>query len=196
MNHDDIEVIEGDRFPITLAQFRELMGWSFGTEGTVMADLWAALNSRCWDGKLEPCPMFFPRPTSYGSWVGLFTANLQRKTLHIQLKHSLSTQDKADVLLHEMVHQYLSETGQSTKHNAQPWCDEIMRITKQLWSVEIHASPDSPRKVNGRSVRVQKPSATGQPSIKRKQIANWPHSLGLSVPIDTLIDYTQLEVVA
>jgi hypothetical protein len=195
MNENDIEIISGDRFPITVYQLRELMGWSFGYEGELIADLWCAFNDRFWNGNLEPCPMFFPRSTTYGRWVGLFTANRARKSLHIQLKHSMSVQYKANVLLHEMIHQYLCESGQCTKHNDHPWCNEIMRITKQLWNVDIHAAPDSPRKVKGYSVRVQKPSATGQASITRKQIATWPDSIGLSVPINEFISYTLQEVV-
>ncbi len=75
MNENDIEIIDGDRFPITVDQLRELMGWSFGYEGELIAELWRAFNDRFWDGRLEPCPMFFPRSTTYGRWIGLFTAS-------------------------------------------------------------------------------------------------------------------------
>ena len=187
MQTNDVETIDATRHPLTVAQLREMMGWSFGGEGELMADLWQGFNQQLWDSTLKPCPLFFPRATTYGSWIGLFTRNLSGMSLHIQLKHSMTTQQKADVLLQEMVHQALSESRRDTSHNAKPWCEEIMRLTAKLWQQDIWASPSEPRKVEGRSVRIQKPSATGTQSISRTAIASWPDSLGLHVPINRFV---------
>ena len=181
---DDVDVIDAARFPLSVSQMRQMMGWSFGEEGVCIADLWWAFNERFWGGRLVPCPLFFPRATSWGRWIGLYTRNHDYQTLHIQLKFALSFEDKADVLLHEMVHQYLGESQQNTAHNADPWCQEIIRLTSEIWGQRIHASPANPRKVKGRSVRIQKPAADGTPSISRRDIASWPHSLGLHVPLN------------
>lgn len=190
MFQNDVEIIVGTRFPIKAEHQLQMAGWSYGEHGVLIARLWQAFNEKHFGGKLVPCPLFFPTATPYGKWIGLFTMNHSFESLHIQLKYSLSVDSKADVLLHEMVHQYLCETHQATGHNANPWCNEIMRLTKEIWGVTIHASPDSPRRVNGRSVRMQKPAADGTPSITRRQIATWPQSIGLSVPI---ADYLQTE---
>jgi hypothetical protein len=187
MLFNDVEVIDVTREQITFVEMRQMLGWSFGDEGRLIADLWDAFNERHWDGRLVPVPLFFPRVTTYGHWLGLYTCNAANESIHIQLKFQLTTKQKADVLLHEMVHQFLAECGQNPKHNGIPWCNEIMRLTKEIWGVEIHASPSVPRKKDGRSVRIQKPSAIGQESISRPQIAAWPCSIGLSVPFDSYL---------
>ena len=187
MQANDVETIDAIRHPLTMEQLREMMGWSFGDEGELMADLWQGFNEQLWDSTLKPCPMFFPRATTYGRWLGVFTRNKSGMSIHIQLKHSLNTQDKADVLLHEMVHQALSESRRDTSHNAKPWCDEIMRLTANLWQREIWASPSQPRKIKGASVRIQKPSPVGTQSITRTEIATWPYSLKLHVPINKFV---------
>lgn len=190
---DDVEVIDSDREPITLAELRQMMRWGFGDEGAELADLWAVLNDRLWDGQLEPVPLWLPRCTTYGRWIGLCTSNGRGQVLHLQVKYQLCRHMRADVLLHEMVHQYLVQTGQNSKHNAWPWCSEIVRLTKEIWGIGIWASPSVPRRVNGKPKRVQRPGPDGQASITRQQIACWPHSIGLSLPLD---DYLPQEVTA
>jgi hypothetical protein len=180
---DDIELLEADRHPLTVQQLRQLMGWTYGADGQLLADLWHGFNQTLWDGKLDPAPMWMPTCTDWGRWIGLYRGNHANQTLSIQVKWQLSEQDRADVLLHEMVHQALHEAMVCTKHNAVPWCQEIMRLTQEIWGVSIWASPSLPRKVKGKSARVQKPSPTGAESITRKQIAGWPWRLGLHVPI-------------
>lgn len=187
MQHGDVQVIEGARSPMTLEQLEQMMAWSFGAEGASVAKLWGAFNRELWGGALMPCPIWFPAATAYGKWAGLYTRNQDYQSLHIQIKHGVSFDDKAGILLHEMVHQYLGESRQDTKHNAKPWCSEIMRITEKVWGVQIWASPSSPRKVGGASVRVQALSPTGKESIPRACLAGWPHSMGLSVPLDKFI---------
>jgi len=183
---DDVQVLDADRHPITTEQMRLMMGWVYGTDGEQLADLWAAFNRLLWGGKLEPVPLWMPTCTSWGRWIGLYTHNHSR-SLSIQVKWQLAAEARAGVLLHEMVHQALAEAGKCTRHNAAPWCDEIMRISHELWGVRIWASPSNPTRVAGESVRRQKPSPSGEPSITRRQIASWPHSVGLRVNVHEVL---------
>jgi hypothetical protein len=76
-----------------------------------------------------------------------------------------------------MVHVALYDAGiPSPHHNAQPWCDEIMRITVQLGLDPIKAAPVKPRRVqiDGKSKVVRKPL---DGHLSRIEIASWPHSL-------------------
>lgn len=184
----DIEIIDAQRESITHQEMIRLMSWSWGDEGIALAKVWQGLNLKHFEGMLTPLPIWMPQTFPYGHAIGLFSANYQRESLHIQIKQNLSPQEKIDVLFHEMIHQSLSETNQNTKHNALPWCGEIMRLAKEIWNVEIWAAPSLPRKVDGQSKRIQKASPAGIKSIERTAIASFPHSLNLSIPIG---DYLQ-----
>jgi hypothetical protein len=191
---DDIEVLPVDRDRITTDQQRQLLTWTFGPVGAELAELWAALNHRLWDGQLDPCPIWLPRCTTYGRWIGLCSGDPEaRRTLSLQVKWQLSRQARADVILHEQLHQALIETGRNPQHNRWPWCQELMRITRELWGIEIWAAPAIPRKVRSTdtgelvSSRVQRRGPQGQTSITRQQIATWPASIGLHVPIEQLL---------
>ena len=180
---DAIEIVDEKRDPITLDEMRKLMSWSWGEKGLLIADLWDAFNGRYWQGRLVPVPIWFPAASPYGLWTGQYTGGPDCTSHHIQLVRGLSSQETANTLLHEMIHQYLHESGQSASHNAWPWCNEIMRLTKLIWGREIYASPSQPRKVNGKSQRIQKQGPNGEASIPRKHIASWPHSIGLHAPM-------------
>jgi len=182
--NNDINVMDAAREPITVDQLRLMMGWSWGKLGTDTADYWQQMNQDFWGGALQPCPIWFPAAVPYGHWIGLYTCNHQSESLHIQVAFNQtdSFAGVVNVLLHEMIHQYLSESGQDTRHNAKPWCNEIMRLTREIWSQDIWASPAVPRKdAKGKSHRIQMPSPQGEPSISRKDIAGWPDSLGLDI---------------
>lgn len=183
---EDIKIIEANRESLDFAQLRQMMGWSWGDLGLWAADLWQAFNKCHWEGKLDPTPIWFPSASPYGRWIGLCTGNKSGQTQHIQILKGKEQQEHANILLHEMVHQYLFESGQNPSHNAMPWCSEIIRLSRDIWGVDIWASPAQPRKVDGVSRRVQKLSPDGVESISRKQIACWPDSIGLNVPINIL----------
>lgn len=181
------EIIDQRREPITIEEFRKLMEWTYSDRGVELSRAWEWMNDQCFYGMLRPCPILLPSSPPYGHWLGLCTGNFEGETVHIQLKRDLEQGVHFNVLLHECLHAYLRETRQHIDHNAKPWCHEIMRLTREIWGVEIHACPSSPRKINGRSVRVQKPSATGQASITQSEISNWPDSIGLIVPVDRFL---------
>lgn len=180
---NDIEIIDASRSPLTFPEMRKMMSWSWGDRGVWAADLWRKFNEAYWGGQLEPVPIWFPQASPYGHWVGLCSGNRQGQTQHIQLLRGKPDDFLAHVLLHEMIHQYLFETGQNPAHNAQPWCEEVMRLTKQIWGKDIWVSPSVPRKVDGKSQRIQKRSPARQESIPLKEISGWPHSLNLTLPM-------------
>ena len=181
---NDIDLVDAKRNPINHAEMIKLMGWSWGNEGIVAARIWQGLNEKHFNNTLTPLPIWFPATLPWGSAIGLFAANLQGESLHIQIKRGLSLQHKADVIFHEMIHQSLSESDQDTSHNALPWCDEIMRLATEIWNVSIWASPSVPRKVDGKSKRIQKHCPIGKESIPRTAIAGFPDSLNLHIPIN------------
>ncbi len=162
-----------------------MMAWSWGELGVATADLWHQFNRDYWQGELHPCPIWFPSASPYGNWIGLYSANPDGQSLHIQITQNQtgSLASVGDILLHEMIHQYLAETRQDTQHNAVPWCSEIMRLSREIWGQEIWASPALPRKnlKTGKSIRVQALGPDGQTSLTRKEIAGWPQSLKLSI---------------
>ncbi len=174
--------IDAKRDPISFKEMQTMLKWSYGDEGLTLAESWRRWNERLWEGRLQPVPIIQPTATPYGHWIGLYSYNHENQSLSIQLKRGCPLSDKIDILLHEMVHQGLSESCNDPSHNAIPWCQEIIRITKAVWDIDIWASPSVPRKRDGRSIRIQKPSPNGEPSIPLKAIASWPHSLGLKVP--------------
>jgi len=175
------ETIDQKREPISFPELRKLMKWTYSDRGELLADAWDRLNQTCFRGVLKPVPILLPSSPPYGHWVGLCTGNLQGETIHIQLKRDMPMKEHYDVLLHECLHAYLRECGESTDHNDVPWCREIMRLSTELWGVGIWASPSQPRKVKGVSKRVQKPRADGAESVKRTAISRWPQSMSLNL---------------
>lgn len=179
----DIEIVDLKRDEFSYNDMLKLMRWTNGEEGELITKLWSALNQKHFDNVLKPLPLWFPSAMPYGKVIGRFTGNPEGQSLSIQIKASENFQSKANILLHEMIHQYLFETDQDVKHNALPFCNQIMRLSKDIWDKTIWASPSVPRKVNGISKRIQKPSSDGSPSIPLADIASWPHSIDLHLPI-------------
>lgn len=175
------EIIDQRREPISITEFRKLMHWTYSDRGTALAAAWEWLNHQCFHGVLLPCPILLPSSPPYGHWVGLCTGNPEGETVHIQLKRDMPLPAHFDVLLHECIHAYLREKNEPTSHNELPWCREIMRLSKELWDVDVWASPSQPRKVKGASRRVQKLSSDGRESISLPKISQWPQSIGLAV---------------
>jgi len=143
---------------------------------------WERLNHLGWDGRLQPILITDAVMLPWGRAIGYYEPCNKNEIGHITIKRSeLKNGRWRDVLLHEMIHQFLHETGQNTEHNDKPWCNEIMRLGYLLWGATFWASPSEPRRVAGESVRIQKPSPTGEPSISRRSIAGFPYSLNLHV---------------
>lgn len=215
MLKNDIQILDVTRDPITKDEMLKMAAWAWGDEGEWLARLWIAFNDAHFGGKLEPLPLWQVATFPHGGAIGMFTAGKER-SLSIQLKLQVLGEKykknvlpekipdaaergryirksdrllKPGVLLHEMIHQHLFESGQHTGHRGQPWCDEIMRLSKDIWNRDIWASPSRPTKEKNDegdwvSVRKAKKSPDGKESLSGEDIARWPHSLDLIVPVE------------
>ena len=175
-----VEKVNYDRESLTFSEMKKLNKWAFGTEGKYISDMWLGINKKHFGGKLEPLPLFITNVFPYGGCIGRCFGNYEKRLVHhIELKASLNFQEKLDVLFHEMIHQLLFEESREVDHNTQDWCDEIMRLGKEIWDYDFIASPSNPRKITLEdgtrfSQRIQK-----EGSITLKQIARFPQSLNL-----------------
>jgi len=82
---------------------------------------------------------------------------------------------------------YLIERGETPKHEGQPWCDEIMRLHRQITGKPLWAAPETvgkEKRTDGERKSVRRQACcpeTGEGSIDRKDIAQWPHSCGIEL---------------
>jgi hypothetical protein len=158
-----------------------IIGW--GELGRSVARYWKKYNEQYFEDRLQPLPMFLTPVTPYGRFVG-WTCTMQDITHICLCAPSIGTILVADkgVLLHEMVHQFLHDNGEYSKHNGEPWRREIMRLNKLLTKKEIWAGASTVIRVKGKSKRINKPHpATGIASLRQGQIARWPHSVGIKL---------------
>jgi hypothetical protein len=163
--------------------FNELGEWSY--------DKWEELNNLYFDGKLDAGAIIWGL-TPHGSYLASYSTIDNQITLHTSLVEPksdspwnmgslLGEKFGEDVLLHEMIHQYLRQNGYTGKesHNCEEWCGEIIRISK-LMGIEIKAKRIKQKRVrevgqktgNG---KVQWVVEEGH--LNRKEISSFPHSI-------------------
>ena len=168
---------------MTNAEMKTFLTLGWGSFGARIYRTRCAYNARYFAGRLKPLPIV-PTPTlPFGHCVGLTSGGgIARHILLAAPKdHDVLVGDKG-VLLHEMIHQHLFETGQDVRHAGQPWCDCVMRLNKRIARKAIFASPTTVRKIDGRSVRLNPAcAATGRASLSQQEIARWPHSTGIEL---------------
>jgi hypothetical protein len=173
--------------PYTFDEMKRALAAGWGDLGTRVATCWAYYNQLYFDGRLKPLPIFLTQTSPYGNWVGL-------TCIHDTVTHIALTAPKqgeflvADrgVLLHEMIHQHLFESGEYPSHDGEPWRRAIMRLHRDITRKELWAGKSTvtkKRTENGRkSVRFNLPHPeTGEPSITQEQIARWPNSVGIDL---------------
>jgi hypothetical protein len=156
--------------------FSELGEWSY--------DKWEELNDLYFDGKLEVGAIIWGL-TPHGRTLGFYSPIDNQITLHSSLVEPksespwdmgslLGEKFAEDVLLHEMIHQYLRQykkyTGKES-HNCDEWCEEIVRIAKMMGE-EIKAKPIKPQRVDGEVKRFVEDG-----HLSRMDIKNFPHSI-------------------
>lgn len=156
--------------------------------GLEVLDEWKSLNKILWGNVLKPIPITASNAMTYGRCIGFFSyaghSEIRIKSSYLQRVPQDTWGTWKDILFHEMIHQYLEERGDDCRHNSVTWCNEIMRLGSLIWDVNFWASPSSPRKINGQSVRIQKRSPSGEESIPMKDISAFPHSLRLTIDTD------------
>lgn len=179
--------VEFDRPPITLKQARQIASCAFGEQGETIVDLWKAYNQKYFWGKLKPVPVLFVPTSPYGHWIGICVGANRKKSALIYLKDAEPWEGIRCTLLHEMIHQYLFESGRNSSHASQDWCNEIMRISREGFGVEFWAgryTVGKKRLKDGSriSVRMNKRGPKGEASISMTRICSWPDSKHLLPP--------------
>jgi hypothetical protein len=177
-----------DRGDITFAQMKAFLQTGWGKTGLAVADAWLLFNKRYFGGKLQPIPIVLTATSPYGHWSGLTTCNARRPRAHLiemtapRMSGNALRADRG-VLLHEMIHQHLTESGRWPKHDGEAWCEEIMRLHFAITGKTIWAAPEKIGKQkddDGKRKSVRKQAADpidGRPSISQAAIASWPHSV-------------------
>jgi hypothetical protein len=152
----------------------------WGPAGAWAVEEYGRLNSTYFDGALPDVPIVIGL-TAYGRCIALtryhgdWDAERPRITLFSPLFYKKGTTAVRDTLIHEMVHVKLVWEGQDAKHNAWPWCREIMRISPLYLGKAVKAKPIHPQRRGKTSVREQ---PAGFPDfLTRCQLAEWPDCL-------------------
>lgn len=152
---------------------------AFGPRGEKAVRLWQQYNDDYFSGNLKPVPVLFVPTSPFGHWVGLCSGNRATQSVHNIMLLNRPWDTLREVILHEMVHQSLIERGLNPKHEGQPWCDEIMRISKNYFRRDMWAGAVTVIKVMGsdgkrRSVKTNKRSPDNYDSMPYGMITSWP----------------------
>jgi hypothetical protein len=153
----------------------------FGELGLNTVHLWKRYNDAYFDGTLVPTPVLYVPTSPYGHWVGQHVAD--RNIYLMRPGPSRSWGFVRGVLLHEMIHQGLAQAGKNPKHDGNPWCSEIMRIS-HYFDRNIWAGKYTVIKVEGKSVRANMPRPKGNRAriLDQDEISKWPHSIDIEPP--------------
>jgi hypothetical protein len=155
----------------------------WGDAGAFAVREFQRLNAWLFAGALPPLPIVIGL-TAFGRCLGLTRArgswadgHRPRITLAPEIfqgsarmrggRHRVT-----DTLVHEMVHAKLMLAGADPKHNGQPWCAEITRLSPMVLGHAIVVAPVTVRRVDGVARRA--PRDGGLP---RAILARWPYSL-------------------
>ncbi len=163
---------------VSKEDYRKAAEILWGDAGRWACDEFDRLNAILFSEQIPPLPIVIGLVAfgkclgltrGRGNWLG--GTELPRITLASN-RFAGGTNRISDTLLHEMVHAKLILAKLDPSHNARPWCAELERLSPVVLGRTIQANPISPSKINGRSVRIEKPG-----HLARMQLARWPHSL-------------------
>lgn len=111
----------------------------FGSLGRQTVALWKRYNHDYFNGLLESTPVLYVPTSPWGAWVGCFTRDRNIYLMCPGEKRSWGY--VRGVLLHEMLHQFLEQSGKDVGHDGEPWRQEIMRLSqifgKHIWAGNI-----------------------------------------------------------
>jgi hypothetical protein len=171
-----------ERPQVTRTQVRNFMRTGWGSLGEQTHDAFELFNAAFFSEKIKPTPITLVSATPYGHWVGLTHCRPKGAGL-IELQYNAVKQSMGKcVLLHEMIHAFLSQKGLSPAHAKKPWCQEIVRISKLLGH-PIWAAPGRVGKVKidgeWKSKRFSGDPCpeTGKQSLTQTEISQWPNSV-------------------
>jgi hypothetical protein len=150
--------------------FRDVYALSrvvFGEAGETLVLLWRQFNGAFFFNSLRPVPLILVPGSLLTSSAGQSSFGTDGTTQYIYLPRGRPPAALRGALLHEMVHQRLNEAGKNPRHDGEPWCEEIVRISRLL----------------GRKVAAGRTAAlTGRPPLAPEEIAGWPNAIGLRTP--------------
>jgi hypothetical protein len=143
----------------------------FGDFGTWAFDEWKTLNETFFNGEMIPGEIIWgstPNDRSLGYYIAAENLICLHKHLmrpiyptnHLKWKFRHFNKRKAgDVLLHEMIHQRIHQTGGwvgETRHNNERFVEEVNRIAKLL-GMDIKARIIEPGTAQGKTSRPVEP---------------------------------------
>jgi hypothetical protein len=183
----------------TLADYRRAGEALWGEAGAYAVDEYQRHNENYFSGELPPIPIVIGI-TAYGKCLGMtrggglpritLSSSIFARTEHSHGRKRVWPHGRnvvSDTLLHEMIHAKLILEGRESAHNAQPWCDEITRLSPAVLGHEIQVAPVKPRRVNG---KVRRHVLEGH--LTQGELARWPYYLrpagwdpGKPIPVDT-----------
>jgi hypothetical protein len=170
------------RSSVTFEDMRLIADRCFAELGAKTVLLWKRYNANYFGGELKPTPVLYVPTSPYGHWVGCTVFDRNIYLMYPGEKRSWGF--VRGVLLHEMLHQYLRQVGKATAHQGEPWREEIMRISR-LFGLEVWAGKYTVAKIDGRSVRINKPNpdaSSKAQALNQDQISKWPYSIGVEPP--------------
>lgn len=178
-------LLDVDAGEVTFDEMLLIATRAFHDLGTRTVRLWAQYNRAYFGGALKPIPVLYVPVSPYGHWVGQ-TRGLRLIYLMFEHPRKRPWPLVRDVLLHEMVHQALLEQGRDPHHKRQPWCNEIMRISRDYFGKTFWAGREAVGKVRTgkrrKSFKFNVPGPNGEESLKQAVISSWPHSVGIVPP--------------
>ncbi|MFH2219911.1 MAG: hypothetical protein ABII68_09670 [Pseudomonadota bacterium] len=157
----------------------------FGEIGAWTYDEWMSLNETCFDGKIVAGPIFWGKTPDDRS-IGYYSWKENLIFLHKTLVRppyptpfpkwdicNLNKKFAGDVLLHEMIHQMIYQTGGwkgDTSHNNERFVGEINRIAGLL-ALDVSAKVIRQKKIDGRLKWQVEPGC-----LSYKEMSEFPYS--------------------
>jgi hypothetical protein len=163
----------------TVEDMRRFAGEAWGQLGVNIVVKWCEFNAKYFDGALKPVPLVISRTLPFGKRIGYCSHDPdvggRTITLNVPRQHKVLLADN-NTLLHEMLHQFLFERGEDSKHAGAPWRREVIRLTKLITGKDVWAGASKTARRDGKVIRINAPHPeTGEASLPQKVIARWPH---------------------
>jgi hypothetical protein len=164
-----------------------------GKYGTWTYDRWAEFNDRYFGGELIVGGIQWGI-TPHGRSLGYFEPWRNSITLHVSLidpegrnpwsmGQMMGEKMAADVLVHEMMHQHIGQSGGDPSrytHNSPRWCEEINRMVPLLGiDTELLAIPIKQKRVKDSEVKGSGAVTWAVPdgAMTRTTLSTFPHTL-------------------
>jgi hypothetical protein len=189
----DQDPIPQDTLDNDLGTLRDAARLIYPGVGSMLYDWWETINEAYFGRQMTPPGIQFgltPHGSHYGAWRGYeHTITLHRSLLDPsgdawEIGHKLGNRFAWDVLLHEMVHQYIDtvrgisgseaedNSPSDSVHNSPSWVAEINRLSQEL-DLDCAAHVVKQRRVDGQ-VKWAPPEGF---DMTIGDVSSWPHSV-------------------